>query len=145
LAKGVSLPAITGIAAGVVMIILFLIFFVPEITNSNNTQKMWVSYEPTQCTVPPWIGYWNELHPSNNDDGFRSLDEESQYQIIREYFRERTSITVFDVLYRSSESPKCLACGCSAGYIIDFQVNNNDVDKLREHILKATVQFENST
>jgi hypothetical protein len=138
--NGTSIPAIAGIAAGVSMIILFSIFFVPALTNPGT--RTWVSYEPTQCSTSPWMSYWNELHP---DDDFRSLGEEHQYQVIKEYFRERAGINVFDVTYRISLSPNCLACGCSAGYIIDFQVNENDEDKLRQDILKATVRIDDST
>jgi hypothetical protein len=132
-----SVPAIVGIAVGVSMIILFSVFFVPAITKPE-VEKTWVSYEPTQCSTAPWTNNWNKSHPRQN---FLALAEEEQYQIIKDYYRE-IGITVYEVKYRMSISPNCLACGCSAGYIIDFQVNDSDADKLRENILKTTVQID---
>jgi plastocyanin len=140
LAGSASVPAIVGIGVGAGMIILFSVFFVPVI--SPDVHRTWISYEPTQCSTPPWISYWNELHP---DDDFRLLNKGGQYQIIKEYFRERVGISLFDVTYRTTLSPSCMACGCSAGYIIDLNVNDNDAGKLRENILKATVQVGNDT
>lgn len=129
------MPAIVGIAAGAGIIVLFGVLFVSGITSVERT---WVSYEPIQCSIPPWISDWNRSHPAQN---FLELAEEEQYRIIKEYYRE-VGITVFDVKYRFSASPNCLACGCSAGYIIDFQVNENVAGKLRENILRATVQVD---
>ena len=132
---GTSVSAIAGIAAGTGIIILFGIFFVPTI--NPDPERTWISYEPTQCSTPPWINNWNQLHPEQN---FRILAQDEQYRVIKEYYQE-IRITVFDVKYRISSSPNCEACGCSTGYIIDFQVNDTDVNKLRENILKATVQI----
>lgn len=134
---GISIPAIAGIAVGAALIILFAIFFTPAITNPD-LQRAWISYEPTQCSSPPWISSWASLH---QDQPFYKLAEEEQYQVIKNYYRD-TGITVYDVKYRTSESPRCEACGCSAGYIIDFQVDDVDVNKLREDILKATVKID---
>lgn len=117
------------------MIILFGIFFVPAI--NPDPEKTWISYEPTQCSTAPWINNWNQLHSEQN---FRTLTQVGQYQVIKEYYDE-IGIPVFDVKYRISSSPNCEACSCSAGYVIDFQVNDTDVDKLRESILKATIQI----
>lgn len=133
---GASVPVIAGIAAGAGMVILFSAFFVPSTLTNPEVEKTVVSYEPTQCSTPPWASYWNQLRP---DDNFQLLAEEEQQRIIKDYYREKVGIMVFEVGYRWSESPSCLACGCSAGYIIDFQVNESDVSKLREDILKATV------
>jgi hypothetical protein len=136
LADSSKVPAIAGLAVGAGMITLFSIFFVPAITNPD-VQTL-VSYEPTQCSTAPWINDWNKLHPEQN---FHTLAQDEQYQVIKDYYKE-VGIAVFDVMYRWSNSPECLACGCSAGYIIDFQVNDSDVDKLRGNILRGTVQID---
>lgn len=132
------MPAIAGIAVGAGMIILFSVIFVPVI--DPDVRRTWISYEPIQCSTPPWISYWNETHP---DDNFLLLAKEYQYQIIKEYFRERVGISLFDVTYRTSVSPNCMACGCSAGYIIDLNVNDIDAGRLRENILTTIVQIGN--
>lgn len=130
------------------IIIIFGIIFVPDAATTNDDsaaiERTWVSYEPTRCSTPPWISHWNRSNPNNN--AFQLLAEEEQYKVIKDYYREQVGITVFDVLYRWSESPSCLACGCSVGYIIDFQVNDGgDAAKLREDILKTTVPIEQDT
>ncbi|MEW6603183.1 MAG: hypothetical protein AB1351_00670 [Thermoproteota archaeon] len=142
---GILLPVIAGLAAGIGIVIIFGIIFVPEAATTDNSvaiERTWVSYEPTKCSTPPWISHWTRSNPNN---AFQLLAEEEQYKIIKDYYREQVGITVFDVLYRWSQSPSCLACGCSVGYIIDFQVNDGDATKLREDILKTTVPIEQDT
>ena len=94
--------------------------------------KTWVNIKPIQCLSNAWERDWVKSHSDNIL--YPRKDVDAVDDIIRDYY-QRQGIALFEIKRDSirdengkPQTTVCLACSCSAGYVLYFLVADSDVE-----------------